>query len=94
MTEAYRVMPHGEAEPKAKAVLADGYGEALVLGEVGGFYALYYLFGMNGLKAPHPTDLPDWVEGPQGSPEDFRPPYLMARWLEENGYELFINESK
>lgn len=93
-TEIYRLMPHGEAEPRAMAILADGYGEALILAGVGGVYALYYLFGVEGLRAPHPTHLPDWVEGPKESAQDLRPPYLMARWLEENGYELFVNESK
>lgn len=89
-----REMSYREAEEKVLKVLADGVGEALVLEGEGGFYALYYFFGLYGLRAPHPEETPDWVEGPKPSPEGFRDPYDQARWLEENGYHLFINESK
>jgi hypothetical protein len=34
------------------------------------------------------------VEGPRATPEGFRDPYDQAGWLEQNGYTLFINESK
>lgn len=74
--EVFRHMPYGEAEPQAKAVQTDGDGEVLVLVGSGEYYALYYLYG-----------LPDWVEDPKHHPEDFRPPYQMAHWLEENGFQ-------
>lgn len=92
--EVLRRLPYAEAEPKARRVLVDGYGEGLVLEGMGGFYGLYYLFGLLGLREPQPSYLPDWVEGPRASLEDFWPPYQMAHWLEQNGYNLFINESK
>ncbi|MDT7921699.1 MAG: annexin VII [Thermus sp.] len=89
-----REMTYEEAEKKAVKVLVDGIGEALVLEGPGGFYALYYFFRLYGLKAPHPEETPDWVEGPRPAPEGFRDPYDQAGWLEQNGYTLFINESK
>ncbi len=92
--EALRLKPYGEAEAQAQAVLVDGYGEALILEGEGGFYALYYLFGLAGLRAPEPHHLPDWVEGPKGDPKAFLPPYRMARWLEDNGYQSYVNEPK
>jgi hypothetical protein len=83
--EVFRRMPYAEAEAKAQKVLVDGYGEGLVLQGNAGYYALYYLFGLLGLRAPVPSHPPDWVAGPQSQ---------MAHWLEANGYNLFINESK
>ncbi|WP_027876901.1 hypothetical protein [Meiothermus cerbereus] len=93
-SEVFRRLPYAEAEPKALQVLVDGYGEGLVLEGTGGYYGLYYLFGVLGLCAPQPSYPPDWVEGPQADPKGFLPPYQMAHWLEQNGYNLFINESK
>ncbi|GAB5603811.1 hypothetical protein FJNA_23370 [Thermus sp. FJN-A] len=89
-----RHLTYGEAEPKALKVLVDGVGEGLVLEGEGGYYALYYLFGLQGRRAPDPGETPDWVEGPAPSWEGFRLPYDQARWLEENGYMSFVNESK
>ena len=89
-----RTLTYREAEPQALKVLVDGVGEGLVLLGEGGYYALYYLFGLYGRKAPDPEETPDWVEGPRPSPEGFREPYDQAKWLEANGYMLFINESK
>lgn len=89
-----RELAYREAEAKAVRVLVDGMGEGLVLLGEGGYYALYYFFGLQGRKAPDPEETPDWVEGPKPSPGDFRDPYDQARWLEANGYLLFINESK
>lgn len=91
--EVFRRMPYAEAEAKAQKVLVDGYGEGLVLQGSAGYYALYYLFGLLGLRAPVPSHPPDWVAGPQSEPV-FMEPYQMAHWLEANGYNLFINESK
>lgn len=91
--EVFRRMPYAEAEPQALKVLVDGYGEGLVLQGSAGFYGLYYLFGLLGLREPVPSHPPDWVEGPKSEPV-FMEPYQMAHWLEANGYHLFINESK
>ncbi len=88
--EVFRQMPYAEAEPQAQRVMADGYGEGLVLAGVGGYYGLYYLFGVR----PDPEARPDWVEGPKEGLEDFPPPHTLASWLEQNGYQLYINESK
>ncbi len=93
-SEHFRRLPYAEAEPRALKVLVDGYGEGLLLEGSGGYYGLYYLFGLLGLRAPVPSHPPDWVEGPQVSLAAFMEPYQMAHWLEENGYQLFINESK
>ncbi|GIW26096.1 annexin VII [Meiothermus sp.] len=92
--EVFRRMPYAEALPQARRILVDGYGEGLVLQGTGGYYGLYYLFGVLGLREPVPSHPPDWVEGPRQSQEDFKEPYQMAHWLEENGYNLFVNESK
>ncbi len=89
-----RELAYREAEARAVRVLADGVGEGLVLLGEGGYYALYYFFSLYGRKAPDPEETPDWVEGPREAPEGFRSPYDQARWLEEHGYTLFINESK
>ncbi len=92
--DVFRRLPYAEAEPQAKRVLADGYGEALVLEGSGGYYGLYYLFGVLGLREPVPSHPPDWVEGPRLQVQDFKEPYQMAHWLEDNGYQLYVNESK
>lgn len=89
-----RQLTHREAEARALRILVDGLGEGLVLEGEGGYYALYYLYAWYGRKAPDPDETPDWVEGPKPSPEGFRSPYDQARWLEDNGYASFINESK
>lgn len=89
-----RQLAHREAEAKALKILVDGLGEGLVLEGEGGYYALYYFYSWYGRKAPDPDETPDWVEGPKASPEEFLDPYDQARWLEDNGYTLFINESK
>ncbi|WP_114312784.1 annexin VII [Thermus caldifontis] len=89
-----RHLTHREAESRALKILVDGLGEGLVVEGEGGYYALYYFYGWYGRKAPDPEETPDWVEGPRPSPEGFRDPYDQARWLEDNGYTLFINESK
>lgn len=89
-----RTLTYREAEPKALKILVDGVGEGLVLQGEGGYYALYYFFGLQGWKAPDPEETPDWVEGPRPDPQGFLDPYDQAKWLEDNGYMLFINESK
>lgn len=89
-----RTLTYREAEPKALKILVDGVGEGLVLQGEGGYYALYYFFGLQGRKAPDPEETPDWVEGPRPDPQGFLDPYDQAKWLEDNGYMLFINESK
>lgn len=89
-----RQLAHREAEAKALKILVDGLGEGLVLEGEGGYYALYYFHSWYGRKAPDPDETPDWVEGPKASPEEFLDPYDQALWLEDNGYTLFINESK
>ncbi|GEM82010.1 annexin VII [Meiothermus hypogaeus] len=93
-SEHFRRLPYAEAEPKARKVLVDGYGEGLLLEGIGGYYGLYYLFGLLGLREPVSSHPPDWVEGPKASLMEFLEPYQMAHWLEANGYHLFINESK
>lgn len=92
--ERYRELRYAEAAPRAQRVLADGYGEAVVVSDPTGFWALYYLYGLAGYRTPPPEALPDWVEGPRPNPEAFREPFAMRAWLEENGYLLWINESK
>ncbi len=92
--EVFRRLPYVEAEPKAERIVADGYGEGLILPGTGGYYGLYYLFGVLGLREPVPSHPPDWVEGPRADLEAFRQPYQMGAWLEQNGYNLFVNESK
>lgn len=92
--EVFRRLPYAEAEPKAERIVVDGYGEGLILSGTGGYYGLYYLFGVLGLHEPVSSHPPDWVEGPRTDPEAFRPPYQMVAWLEQNGYNLFVNESK
>ncbi len=93
-SEFFRRLPYVQTEPKALRVLVDGYGEGLVLEGTGGFYGLYYLFGLLGLREPVSSHPPDWVEGPRQGLGDFKAPYQMVHWLEENGYHLFVNESK
>ncbi|RDI94589.1 annexin VII [Meiothermus sp. QL-1] len=92
--EAFRRLSYAEAEPRAERVLVDGYGEGLILLGTGGYYGLYYLFGALGLREPIPSHPPDWVEGPRASPEEFKAPFQVVAWLEQNGYNLFVNESK
>nr|WP_279231686.1 annexin VII [Thermus thalpophilus] len=78
----------------ARRVLVDGVGEGLVLEGEGGFYALYYFFGLWGRRALEPEEVPDWVEGPRPTPESFLAPYDQVQWLERHGYTVFVNESK
>lgn len=92
--DIFRGVRYSEAEVNARLVLSDGYGEALILAGTGGYYALYYLFGVLGLRSPQLSYPPDWVEGPRAQPEDFLKPYQMADWLDQNGYNTFVNESK
>ncbi|KGQ22431.2 hypothetical protein [Thermus filiformis] len=87
------MLSYQEAEKRAVRVLVDGVGEALVLKEEAGYYALYFFFGLQGRRAPDPEEEPDFVEGPRPEPA-FRDPYDQARWLEAHGYTLFVNESK
>ncbi len=87
------MLSYKEAEEKAERILVDGMGEALILKREEGYYALYFLFGLYGRKAPDPEEEPDFVEGPKGE-ADFRQPFDQVKWLEQNGYTLFINESK
>ncbi|MGQ9510609.1 MAG: annexin VII [Thermaceae bacterium] len=84
-----RALPYREAEPLVQKILVDGVGEALVLEGQGGYYALHYFFGLYGRRAPDPEETPDWVEGPRKE-MGFRDPYDQARWLEANGYTVFI----
>ncbi|MCS7069234.1 MAG: annexin VII [Meiothermus sp.] len=53
--EFFRRLPYSQAEPEARRVLVDGYGEGLVMEDSGGLYALYYLFGLLGLREPIPS---------------------------------------
>lgn len=87
------MLKYREAEAKAERILVDGMGEALVLKKEEGYYALYFFFGLYGRKAPDPEEEPDFVEGPKAEP-DFRDPFDQVKWLEWNGYTVFINESK
>lgn len=92
--ERYREMQYAQAAQRATRVLSDGYGEALILEDPTGYWGLYYLFGLAGYRVPPPDSVPDWVEGPLPDPSGFREPYRVRDWLEENGYWVWVNESK
>ncbi len=84
----YEELTYQEAKGKAQKALHDGYGEALILKDEHGHWALYYFYGY---QEPPPHARPHWLEGPKEEP-DFRAPFAMKLWLEEHGYEDFQND--
>ncbi|MFN4071060.1 MAG: hypothetical protein ACK4HT_05800 [Thermus caldifontis] len=85
----YSEMPYQEARKQAVKVLEDGYGDAVVLKDAHGYWALYYLYGF---QAPPPEAPPHWMEGPFPSEEGIRSPYEMQKFLEEQGDFTYLND--
>lgn len=84
-------IPYGEACQRAVRILADGYGEAVVVrdGDQGRYWALYYFFWG---QTPPATALPHWTEGPLPDTAQVRPPYEVKSWLAEMGFEEYLND--
>ncbi|WP_243027697.1 MULTISPECIES: hypothetical protein [Thermus] len=85
----YSEMPYQEARKQAVKVLEDGYGDAVILKDAHGYWALYYLYGF---QAPPPEALPHWMEGPLPTEEGIRSPYEMQKFLEEQGEFTYLND--
>ncbi|RTG94210.1 hypothetical protein CSW25_08415 [Thermus scotoductus] len=85
----YDEMPYAEAKAKAVKVWEDGYGDAVILKDAHGYWALYYFYGF---QAPPPTARPHWMEGPVADPATLRPPYAVKRFLEEQGDFDYLND--
>jgi hypothetical protein len=85
----YDELPYREAKKQAVKVLEDGYGDAVVLKDAHGYWALYYFYGF---QAPPPEAKPHWMEGPLAEAGQVRSPYAMKRFLEENGEFEFLND--
>lgn len=85
----YDELTYAEAKQMARRQMGDGYGDALILHDDQGYWALYYFYWS---QEPPALAKPHWMEGPVADPAAFRPPYEIKRWLEENGYENFQND--
>lgn len=85
----YDELTYAEAKKLALREMGDGYGDALILRDDKGYWALYYFYWS---QEPPPGAKPHWMEGPVADPGVFRPPYEAKTWLEENGYESFQND--
>lgn len=87
--QSYDELPYGEACKQAVRILGDGLGDALLLKDESGYWVLYYF---SPGRAPDPAALPDWLEGPRTDAAGIRAPYEMKAWLEELGYEAYMND--
>ncbi|WP_337844036.1 hypothetical protein [Thermus sp.] len=85
----YAEMPYQEARRQAVKVLEDGYGDAVVLKDGHGYWALYYFYWA---QTPPPSALPHWMEGPVAELGAVRSPYEMKKFLEEMGEPDFLND--
>jgi hypothetical protein len=85
----YDELTYAEAKQRALRQMGDGYGDALILQDDQGYWALYYFYWS---QEPPASAVPHWMEGPAADPAAFRTPYEAKRWLEENGYESFQND--
>jgi len=85
----YSEMPYREARKQAVKVLEDGYGDAVVLKDAHGYWALYYFYGF---QVPPPEAPPHWMEGPFPGEEGIRSPYEMQKFLEEQGDFTYLND--
>ncbi|AFV76759.1 hypothetical protein YIM1640_12000 [Thermus oshimai] len=85
----YAEMPYEEARKRAVRVLEDGYGDAVVLKDEHGYWALYYFYWA---QTPPPAATPHWMEGPLGEVGAIRSPYEMKKFLEEVGEPDFLND--
>ncbi|WP_105317983.1 hypothetical protein [Thermus tenuipuniceus] len=85
----YSEMPYQEARKQAVKVLEDGYGDAVILKDAHGYWALYYLYGF---QTPPPEAPPHWMEGPFPGEEGIRSPYEMQKFLEEQGDFTYLND--
>lgn len=85
----YDELAYREARSRAVRQMVDGFGEVLVLHDEHGYWGLYYFYWS---QEPPPEAKPHWMEGPLKEPGDFRPPYIVKTWMEENGYESFQND--
>lgn len=85
----YDELTYAEAEKLALREMADGYGNAPILRDDEGYWALYYFYWS---QEPPPGARPHWMEGPVADPGVFRPSYEAKTWLEENGCESFQND--
>lgn len=89
MRREYGDLAYEEACRQAVRIVADGFGEAVLLREPSGYWVLYYF---SWSQAPLPTALPHWLEGPLADATKVRPPYEMKTWLEQMGYEEYLND--
>lgn len=85
----YDEMPYQEARKMAVKVLEDGYGDAVILKDDHGYWALYYFYWS---QTPPPQAKPHWMEGPVAEANALRSPYEMKKFLEENGEFDFVND--
>lgn len=89
MMREYDELPYEQACKQAVRTLTDGYGEAVVIRDPSGYWVLYYF---SWAHPPSPTALPHFLEGPLGDATEVRPPYEMKTWLEQMGYEEYLND--
>ncbi|MGQ9510610.1 MAG: hypothetical protein ACUVS9_01680 [Thermaceae bacterium] len=85
----YDEMPYEQARKAAVKVLQDGYGDAVILKDEHGYWALYYFYWS---QTPPPEATPHWMEGPVEEMSRLRSPYEMKTFLEQNGEMDFLND--